>query len=151
MAGPALPVEESPKARAQLGLTSGGSGWGSTAINGAASAASKHVVDASGASDVTTERVKITCPVGTYRLTLGAINGVAAHPFIVRVSIAPFDAVEADDKFCEAEVKTIFCFTIDVANRLATICLACVHGSIVAWATLAVCAEFWPAGAELAA
>lgn len=114
MPAPALAVEESPKARAQLGLTSGGSGWGATAINGAASAGSKHVVDASGATDVTTERVKITCPVGTYRLTLGATNGVAAHPFIVRVSIAPFDAVEADDnlKTGTGEIRRIPCDSI---------------------------------------
>jgi hypothetical protein len=76
--------------------------------------------------------------------------GEAARPRAFGAKLVMF-AVEADDKFCEAEVKTILCFTIDVANRLATICLACVHGSIVAWATLAVCAEFWPAGAELAA
>lgn len=106
-----IPVEDRPTARSQVGLTVGGSAWGSTAINGAASAGSKHIVAASGASDVTTERVKVTCPVGTYKLTFGAFSGVAAHPFIVRISVAPFDAVEADDnlKTGTGEVRVVPC------------------------------------------
>lgn len=90
-------VEEKPTARLQLMATNAATGnaSGSVAIDGAASAGSKVIVAASGATDVSAERVRVDFPAGTYKIRWVFSAGLSSHPFSVRLSISPPDMATA--------------------------------------------------------
>lgn len=74
-----------------------GLGAGYVSINGAGSAGAKHVIAAAGASDGLAEMTRFDFPSGTSKVTIQAVNGVAAHVFSVRATFmaTPSDALAA--------------------------------------------------------
>lgn len=89
-----VPVEDKPTSRVQGLITVNSSLSNRMVINGGASAGSKHIIAASGATDAAAEAVKFDIPAGIYRLTAWNFN-YGTHLFVVRLVFDVNDDVAA--------------------------------------------------------
>lgn len=98
-----IPVEEAPTPRLQGMPTVGGVPTGALLVNGAAAAGSKHIVAASGATDVAAEYVAFLFPAGTYSVGAWATLGLSSHPWEGRLLFAPGDTLTVLDDLASAK------------------------------------------------
>ena len=145
MAGPPIPVEDSPRPRLQLMATDAATALssGNAVIDGSLSAGSKVIVAASSATDVAVERKRIDFPAGVYRVRWVLTLSSGSHLMKVRLAIQPPDMATAhidlrDDVFTRRVYAGIpeYLNTSDMALGAISVYLVAVP---IAGATLSSC------------
>lgn len=100
-------VEDKPTPRVQGLITVSSSANNRMVINGGASAGSKHIIAASGATDAAAEAVKFDIPAGVYKLTAWNIV-YGSHLFVVRLVFDVNDDVAAAEWLTSGFIDTRF-------------------------------------------